>query len=234
MERGSGGDRLHILCRADIERVLESMSRDSRAYLSRLDGSKAQFALGKGRPSENGVGTSGRKSIPLSSVRADSAAVLYESAEPSALTIEQRDQALALIAFGGEVALITLKTLFENSRCILMASSEGKIVGVAAVKVPNRTYAVRVFHKAESQDLDRYPYELGWVYVVPEKRRLGIADRLCELALSDQPAVGAGVYATTREDNTGMMRILQEHGFVKLGRSYEGRNGMICLFGRLP
>ncbi len=46
--------------------------------------------------------------------------------------------------------------------------------------------------------------------------------------------VGSGVFATTRPDNTVMIRILTTLGFVRVGKPYSRRNEALVLYVRCP
>ena len=79
---------------------------------------------------------------------------------------------------------------------------------------------------------ERYRFEVGWVYVVPEYRGAKVSRGLVEACLT--AAGTSGMFATTREDNVPMQRTLQRYGFVETGRSYnsERNSGILRLFVR--
>jgi len=88
---------------------------------------------------------------------------------------------------------------------------------IAGLKAPSDAYRTAVFDQAAAGAAD-FPFELGWIYVVPERRGKGTATTLCRELLARAP--GEGVFATTRPDNRPMIHILVALGFAPAGHPY--------------
>ena len=63
-----------------------------------------------------------------------------------------------------------------------------------------------------------WPYELGWIYVVPAERDKGLSKALVACALE---GLDGNVFATARTDNEGSLRVLKRFDFVAQGSDYE-------------
>ncbi len=68
-----------------------------------------------------------------------------------------------------------------------------------------------------------YPFELGWVFVMPSARGRRFSLDLTQAALS--AAGTAGVFATSRTDNIPMNAVLTKFGFVPAGHPYPSTRG---------
>lgn len=98
-------------------------------------------------------------------------------------------------------------------------AADGALAAVAALKEPDGDYRREVFRKAEaSVDPEGFVLELGWVWVAPEHRGRRIGERLCRRLLA-QPALPRA-FATTRPDNTAMIRELRALCFERHGEPY--------------
>lgn len=109
------------------------------------------------------------------------------------------------------------------------------LAAIAALKVPAPEYRDDVFAKAEAGiDPHAFELELGWVFVLPEQRRQGIAAALCCALLAREPA--RAVFATTRPDNAAMIGILSALRFERVGKPYPHvrRGEDLSLFVRRP
>lgn len=107
----------------------------------------------------------------------------------------------------------------------------GSLVAVAALKVPRARHREPVLAAAGiGASAARYRLELGWVYVVTAHRGRGIGRDLCRLLLA---RVGSrAVFATTRPDNLGMVRILAGLAFSRAGTTFTRRGGELAVFLR--
>lgn len=141
---------------------------------------------------------------------------------PAAFTPNERACLRALVAMGGEVDGSALRTNIENAKALVFGRISGELKAVAALKQPQASYRKTIGAKA-AFDLDEesYPYELGYVFVLPEARRRGGSYRLVASAL--EHADGRAVFATARIDNEGMLRTLDRSDFVPAGVDYLGR-----------
>ncbi|WP_132466226.1 GNAT family N-acetyltransferase [Rhodovulum marinum] len=136
---------------------------------------------------------------------------------PKQCSSETLDAFCELVRAGGEVQPAGLSARVERAAFLAFAHEPEGLVGVAALKNPYQDYRAGVFKKAGSARAEDYPYELGWVYVVPAARGRSVSALLVQ-ALFEHGA--AGVYATSRTLNTAMHRTLSRANFKVSGRPY--------------
>lgn len=111
----------------------------------------------------------------------------------------------------------------KRAHLVVIALWADKIVGVAALKSPARTYR-NTLRKAVGVDLSEkeYPTELGYV-AVSEANRGHRLSSLLMTELMSQPAGAEGVFATTKRDGY-RMAALPDLGFEYRG-SYRNNDG---------
>lgn len=152
-------------------------------------------------------------------------------ARPDEVTPADRAAFVKQVCEGGEVNPNTLPALVDRAVALAMARKDGSLVGVGAIKRPNLSHRGHVF-KAAKVDLLPDALELGWVFVQPATRGLGISAMIVEALV---PYVGATrVYATSRVDNVPMHATLNRFGFKSVGVPYPSKqnNTPIQLFVR--
>ena len=107
---------------------------------------------------------------------------------------------------------------------------DGNLVSVAALKNPTPARTERTFTKAKTSGHDGFSLELGWVFTDEPYRGRKYCPALLEELLS---TVEEPIYATARQENFGIRKILPHFGFENVGVPYEGRKkAMISLFTR--
>ena len=154
------------------------------------------------------------------------------AAPPADFSDAERAPFRALVRAGGEVGGPALETNITTAKALVMLGQEGELLGVAALKRPQASYRKRIAAKANA-DLagSSFPYELGYIFIVPEAQGRKLSHRLVAAAL--EQADGAGVFATARTDNAAMLATLAKAGFETAGEAYRGRgNRMIRLLVR--
>ena len=126
---------------------------------------------------------------------------------------------MTMVRAGGEVGDTVLEQNVRNAKCLVVVRQDSCLVGVAALKNPQASYRQSIKAKAGiAVDAQDFPFELGYIFVLPSARRQGLAVKLCRAALAF--ADGKGVFATTRINNDGMNEILTKFAFLKTGRPY--------------
>lgn len=126
---------------------------------------------------------------------------------------------MAMVRAGGEVGDTVLEQNVRNAKCLVVVRQASCLVGVAALKNPQASYRHSIKAKAGvTVDAQDFPFELGYIFVLPSARRQGLAVKLCRAALA--PAHGKGVFATAHTNNKGMNAILPTLAFLKTGRPY--------------
>lgn len=144
------------------------------------------------------------------------------AARPAEFTLAQRAAIMELVRKGGEVNSDTLPGLVNRAEALATACMDGALVGVGAVKRPYPTHRSHVFQAAKV-DLPPadYAFEIGWVFVHPNARGLGLSGRL--LAVLMPYVEVARAYATSRIDNTPMHATLSRFGFRGVGVAYPSK-----------
>ncbi len=123
-----------------------------------------------------------------------------------------------------EVAPDFVETNVRNAKALVRAWAEGKLVGVAALKRPQASYRECIGRKAGvAINEDSYPYELGYVCLLPEAQGNKFSHRLVAVAI-ERAEEGAGIFATTRTDNYPMLATLGNADFKPVGKKYQGRD----------
>ena len=152
--------------------------------------------------------------------------------EPTACTAEECRDFARLVRQGFEGSDDGLTQRIEKAHLLAFCYATGEgLAATAALKAPGERYRSDVFEKAvAAASPSDYRFELGWVYVVPAHRGKQVAEGLCRQLLSCVPA--SHVFATTRIDNTLMIRILLSLGFERVGTPYLRRDEELIVFLR--
>ena len=111
----------------------------------------------------------------------------------------------------------------EASRLLFLRESNGRLVGVGALKHPLLSYRTKVFAKARATTpSDEYRVELGWVAVAKSHQGRGLSRRIIGQLIS--LAENQNLFATTRVDARAM-RFAADYGFKPAGKSYPSGRG---------
>ena len=142
---------------------------------------------------------------------------------PSACTPAELRDFESLVQQSGEVSGQGLTDRVRRAACLAFHYSvPGRLVAIAALKVPHRSYRDRVFASAHSgRRPEAYPLELGWFFVRPSCRGRRMSQRLAAPLL--RHADGRGVFATTSTANPAMLTVLHSLGFRRSGAPYRRR-----------
>lgn len=139
--------------------------------------------------------------------------------EPSDCDGKDIGDFMALVLAGGEVTPKGLEDRIRSAVRLIFLSVGCCLCGVAALKRPEQSYRKDVSSKSGvSLPKAEYPFELGWVFVMPSARGRRFSIDLTRAALS--AADTAGVFATSRIDNIGMHATLAKFDFVRAGSPY--------------
>jgi len=130
----------------------------------------------------------------------------------------------ALVLAGGEVTAVGLDARIKKAEALVFLLQNDCLKGIAAVKNPEQNYKRGVFQKAKaSVQANEFPFELGWVFVLPSSRGAGFSRKLVQAALGETG--GRAIFATSRSDNTPMHKVLNAHGLSKNGEEYASIRG---------
>lgn len=148
--------------------------------------------------------------------------ITYHIVKPSQITDDVLQNILVLIESGQQVSMASVADNLRRAEMIGYAKLNDEIIGVMVLKNPNTSYRKKVFDAAEVTPLMKnYPYELGYAYVNPKHRGRGTASYL----LSNLVRNRSDVFATTREDNIGMISLLKQNRFVQAGKPQKSIRG---------
>ncbi|MCD9092174.1 MULTISPECIES: GNAT family N-acetyltransferase [Pseudomonas] len=129
------------------------------------------------------------------------------------------DDFMRLVTEGCEVAVGGLRKRVMAAKHLVFLRTDGQLVGVAAMKNPHDGYRLRVANASGVPLVKQeFPYELGWVFVVPAARGNGYAHALAKAAVTHVNK--NGIIATSRTDNLAMHRILIHLEFTPSGSTY--------------
>lgn len=125
---------------------------------------------------------------------------------------------------GGEVEPAGLEGRIRRAKALAFLYVNRSLVGVAALKQPDKRYRDKVFKAAgASVDATSCGLELGWVFI-PEEHRGKHYSRVVSAAAVGQ-AGGALVFSTTRSDNIPMQRTLEHLKFERVGEPWPSQRG---------
>lgn len=123
-----------------------------------------------------------------------------------------------IVLKGGEVEADTFDNLMGKNPKLLFLYEDIEIIGVGALKIPNKNYKNRVFNKSQStEDESQFSKELGWVVSLKEKEGNG-SKIISSLIVGEQ-----NLYATVRKENDQMKRLLEKFGFQKSGNDFDSK-----------
>lgn len=130
----------------------------------------------------------------------------------------------SLVLAGGEVTADGLNDRIKKAEVLIFLAQDNYLKGIAAVKNPEVNYKNGVFKKASATvPASAFPFELGWVFVLPSSRGAGYSHKLVKAAVGVTSS--QGIFATSRTDNAPMRKVLKAHGFSCHGEAYASNRG---------
>ncbi|TQS73282.1 GNAT family N-acetyltransferase [Rhodobacteraceae bacterium] len=162
--------------------------------------------------------------------------IQYRTLIGATATEEELDTFVELVGSGGAVdEKYVRRGAVRPDAQIIFAEVDGLTVGVAALKVPLVGYRSGLQESAKAGywlSKSEYPYELGYVSVLPKHSGQGIAKALVAEVL--RLAAGNGVFATT-SNPTMKKGVLPSFKFVPVGKAWKNGSGdVLSLFVRKP
>ena len=131
---------------------------------------------------------------------------------------------VSLVLAGGEVTAHGLGDRVRRAECISFLRYKSCLVGVAGLKRPTQNHRSEVSRwSGVTLPEELYPFELGWVFILPSARGKKLSLPLCTPLV--EIAGSHGMFATSKTDNRGMHMTLQKLGFVSAGTSYKSPHG---------
>lgn len=124
------------------------------------------------------------------------------------------------------VEVIARRLRRTRNLALLRVKVSNRIVGVAALKTPTRTYRADKFAAAGVPMVDyETALELGYVVIAEDMRGKKLSGGLCDAVAKE---IRGPTFATT--DSNTMKRNLQKLGFTKAGWEWQGRKGALSLW----
>lgn len=138
---------------------------------------------------------------------------------------QEKENIKALVKSGKEVNINYFDIIWDNGSIIATINKDDKLIGCGALKNPIKTkennHTKNVFNQAKSQlNFDNFKYELGWLVTEQDYRGRGLCSAIVEKLLEyngDKP-----IYATVRQQNFSMRKILEFFDFCISGEPYQG------------
>jgi hypothetical protein len=148
--------------------------------------------------------------------------VQFHVSTPNQIQPQVLDSLANLIAQGNEVDPVMVARNLSIAPSIGYAIDNHQAVGVVVLKDPYPSYRTKVFANAGVPEMEqRYQYELGYVYVLPEYRQY-VSARLLRLMNKEMTDP---MFATTRENNTTINTILKYARFQPTGEPFPSDRG---------
>ena len=131
---------------------------------------------------------------------------------------------VSLVLAGGEVIARGLEDRVRRAECISFLRFESCFVGVAGLKRPSPNHRSEVSRwSGFALPEESYPFELGWVFILPSARGKKLSLPLCAPLV--ETGGSHGIFATSKTDNYGMHITLQKLDFVSEGAAYKSPHG---------
>ena len=128
-----------------------------------------------------------------------------------------------LISAGQEVTMSVVNRNLASAASIAYALDGDRPVGIVVLKNPVSSYREKVFYEADVPELERnYKLEIGYTYVIQEYRPRGVGINICRKMVN---SISTPMYATTREENTTINKLLKFAGFKLTGSPWRSDRG---------
>lgn len=135
-----------------------------------------------------------------------------------------------LIKSEGQVSSSGLMNRIKKAKLLCVAIDNGLIIGISAIKIPDKTYHISCFKNAGiPEERKNYPYEMGWKVVLPSYRGENLGTKLSNMLFG---RISKDIiFATVRSDNKASIVPLTRMGFKPTGNEFIGSTGnKITLF----
>lgn len=152
----------------------------------------------------------------------------YDILQRQGLTDKELAASLTLLERGRAVNIGTAADHLPNSHFQVLATRDGEIVGVGAVKRARPHYAAKT-SRSSGYQIDPAMPELGYVTVDPRHRGHHLSSRIVAALLTR--AKGPLFAMTDKEE---MKTVLGKNDFVRRGREWDGETGCLSLWIRHP
>lgn len=146
-----------------------------------------------------------------------------EVKEPNSCTATETSSFYEEVKKGGKVMLHGLSERIKNCELLAFCYHKGILIGVSSIKRPNPNYVAEIIKKTElDRKIEDLTFEIGYSFTEPDYRRNGISKELKSKLLEQIKLRGGTIFSTTAIKSS--QNFLEETGFIKLGKSYDGDN----------
>lgn len=146
-----------------------------------------------------------------------------EVKEPKRCTDTEISSFYEEVKKGGKVILHGLVDRIKNCELLAFCYHKNSLIGVSAIKRPNPNYVEDIIKKTEiNRKVEDLTFEIGYSYTEPDYRRNGISKKLKSKLLEQMKSRVGTIFSTTAIKSSQIF--LEENGFKKLGKSYDGEN----------
>lgn len=150
---------------------------------------------------------------------------------PQELTKEEFAAVRALILEGAEVDDAHLSDYLKSSHRTSLIARDGQLACAGAIKAARPAYIRTISRKSGFQlEAQNCVGEYGYVVTKAAFRKQGLASALSAVLLK---SLNGTLYATTRDDNPGIHKVVRENGFQHVGEkwhSVEHPNSLLMLW----
>lgn len=131
---------------------------------------------------------------------------------------------VALALAGGEVSPHGLEGRVRSAARVAFLREGTDLLGVAGLKRPSDNHRTEVaLASGISLPVAEFPFELGWVYLLPSARGRHLSLPLCQSLV--EAVTGQSIFATSKTGNTAMHSTLRKLGFHSAGPPYSSSRG---------
>ena len=143
---------------------------------------------------------------------------------PQSCSEAEIEDFIAFVLAGAEVSSDGLKERVCSSEMLAFYREDTCLLGIAGLKRPSDHHRGEVSAGAKIQlPAKKFPFELGWVFVLPSARGKRISPKLCKPLV--EAAKGQGIFSTSRKENEYMHKTLYRLEFSLAGQPYESIRG---------
>lgn len=138
---------------------------------------------------------------------------------PATCTNEEIADFVALVLVGSEVSPYGLENRVRSAEQLTFLREGACLLGVAGLKRPSDNHRTNVSSASGvSLAVATFPFELGWVFLLPSARNRQLSLPLCQPLV--EAATDQGIFATSKTGNTAMHSTLRKLGFHSAGQPY--------------
>ncbi len=154
-------------------------------------------------------------------VLADWQVAIVTELSPDALT-----ECVEILRVGGAVRVSSARGGLLSASKVALAKSDGRIVGLAALKAKRPAYSSRIAGLSATS-IGKDAVEVGYVAVRNEFRGRGLGSDLVSKLLA---VYDGALFATT--SSGAMKKVLRKERFRKTGKTWQGTSGRLSLWQR--